>query len=42
MHIVICKVCLCYLMNLVIIYQIIHNFFGVSIISNNLLIQIHC
>jgi hypothetical protein len=27
MHPVICKICLYYLMNLIIIYQIIHNFF---------------
>jgi hypothetical protein len=41
MHLVICKVCLCYLMNLIIIYQIIHNSFLVSIVTNNLLILIH-
>jgi hypothetical protein len=39
MHLIICKVYLCYLMNLVIIYQITHKCFLVSIISNNLLIN---
>jgi hypothetical protein len=42
MHLVVCKICLCYSMNLFIINQIIHNSFWVSIISNNLLILTHC
>jgi hypothetical protein len=42
MYLVICNVCLGYLMNLIIMYQIIHNSFLVSIINNNILILIHC